>query len=57
MKWNEIEVKWAAMTRRVGSECKPDDSPTATGIPADLPDLQPEPTELRAPMPRDCSAP
>ena len=57
MTWNEIEVKWAAMTRRVGSDRKQDDVVIPSETPLDPPGLQTEPTELRAPMPADRSAP
>lgn len=57
MKWNEIEVKWAAMARRVGSDRKQDDAPSASEMRSDLTETQSEPTELRAPMPPDRSAP
>lgn len=57
MTWNEIEVKWAAMARRVGSDRKRDDELSASEMPSDLSEPQSEPTDLRAPRPPDRSAP
>lgn len=57
MTWNEIEVKWAAMARRVGSDRKPDDALSTPELPSELPETQSEPTELRAPTSPDRSAP
>lgn len=53
MTWNEIEVKWAAMARRVGSDAKQDDVVIPSEIAPDPPGLQTEPNELRVPMPLD----
>lgn len=57
MTWIEIEVKWAAMARRVGSDRKPDDALSTPELPSELPETQSEPTELRAPTSPDRSAP
>jgi hypothetical protein len=57
MTWNEIEVKWAAMARRVGSDCKQDHELSAPEMPSDLPAPQSGPTEQSTQMPPDRSAP
>lgn len=57
MTWNEIEVKWAAMALRVGSDRKQDDELSASEMPSDLSEPQSAPTDLRAPMSPDHSAP
>ena len=57
MTWNDIEAKWAAMARRVGSDRGKVDNQIASELPANAPELPSEPTELRAPTSQEHSAP
>lgn len=56
MTWNDIEVKWAAMARRVGSDRAPASGETPITTAQDQPEPQTETTELRAPAPADRAA-
>ncbi|EKD61145.1 MAG: hypothetical protein ACD_54C00377G0002 [uncultured bacterium] len=46
MSWNEIQLKWAAMARRVRSDLPQQDDNTVI-TPALQPPLQPDLTEMR----------
>lgn len=54
MTWNDIEAKWAAMTRRVQSDRPLDgDGMVFTGEPGPVSLVQDEANDLRAPAPLD----
>lgn len=53
MTWKDIEVQWAAMARRVGSDQRADDADLVVTAPP-LPTLRSEDqTEMRVPLPLD----
>ncbi len=56
MTWNDIEAKWAAMARRVGSDHSQGDDPIATDLPPDPPEGPSVSTGLRAPAPQESTA-
>ncbi|MEI6097712.1 MAG: hypothetical protein WCS20_05320 [Alphaproteobacteria bacterium] len=55
MNWTDIQIKWAAMARRVQSDPSPDGDATATSRLSDQPMQRDGAAELRTPPPNDRS--